>query len=154
MVYDWRSRRLPNVLTLGAMTCGLSSLLLFSHGPLGASWLSSVFAGVVALAILLLPYSLHAIGAGDVKFFMAMGLLGGPFILLPTLLMGSLLAGVMAVWVLACSGRLPLVSLILERWGLTFLLPETLSQRRLPFGVPLGIGFLLTIWGVLEGQVL
>jgi len=154
MVYDWRSRRLPNVLTFGAMACAFSSWLLFSHGPLGASWLPSLCAGVAALAILLLPYAVHALGAGDVKFFMAMGLLGGPMILLPTLLVGSLLAAAMALWVLACSGRLPLVSLILQRWGGAFLLPESAPQRHLPFGVPLGIGFLLTIWGVLEGAIL
>ncbi|MGH7963883.1 MAG: A24 family peptidase [Candidatus Binatia bacterium] len=154
IVYDWRSRRLPNVLTLGAMACGLASLLLFSQGPLGASWLSSLFAGMAALAILLPPYITHAMGAGDVKFFMAMGLLGGPIVLLPTLLVGSLLAGAMAVWVLACSGRWPLLSLILERWRVASLLPTALPQRPLPFGVPLGIGFLLTIWGVMEGQLL
>jgi len=153
MIYDWRDMRLPNVLTLGAMACAILYLFLFGHGPLGASWLSSLLAGLAAFVILLPPYALHAIGAGDVKFLMAIGLLGGPVILLPTLLVSGLLAGAMAAWMLAYSGRLPVLSLFLQHLGVPILLPGALPQKNLPFGVPLGIGFLLTMWGVVEGQL-
>jgi prepilin peptidase CpaA len=148
MACDWRSRRLPNTLTFGGMAGAVFHLLLFTHGPLGAVWLPSLLAGGAAFLILFLPYTVGAMGAGDVKFLMAMGLLGGPTVLAPTLLTGGLVAGAMALWMLGRSGRLPVISPILEYLGAPLLSPEELPQRSLPFGVALGAGFLLAIWRV------
>jgi prepilin peptidase CpaA len=151
MAYDLRRRRLPNALTFGGMAGAVLYFLLCGHGPLGAAWLPSLLASGVAFLILLAPYAMHAIGAGDVKLFMAMGLLGGPAILAPTLMIGSLGAGVLALWVLARSARLPVISPLLQYLGVPMFAPEGLSRRSLPFGVPLGIGFLLAMWGVFGG---
>lgn len=151
MTCDWRRRRLPNALTFGGMAYAVLLLLVTGRGPLGAAWLPTLLAGGAAFLILLLPYVVRAMGAGDVKFFMAMGLLGGPAVLTPTLLIGGLGAGMMALWILAQNGRLPLLSPLFGYLGLSPLLPEEGSRRSLPFGVPLGTGFLLAIWNVFGG---
>lgn len=141
---DWRSRRLPNALTLGGMACALPYFVLCGQGPLGAAWLPSVLAGVAALLILLPPYAVRAMGAGDVKFFVAMGLLGGPAILVPTLLIGSMLAAGMAMGMLVWNQQMPLFVPVLHRCGVSI---DAAPWTRLPFGVPLGAGFLCAIWG-------
>ena len=141
---DWRSQRLPNAVTVGGMACALPYFVLCGQGPLGVAWLPSVLAGVAALLILLPPYAVHAMGAGDVKFFVAMGLLGGPAILVPTFLIGSVFAGGLAVGMLVYNRQFPSLVLVLHRFGVSI---NAAPWTRLPFGVPLGAGFLFAIWG-------
>lgn len=77
IVCDGRSRRLPNGLTLGGLAAGLGYLAVAGEGMTGASWQSCLLAGAAGLALMLLAYALKAVGAGDVKFTAAMGVLGG-----------------------------------------------------------------------------
>src|SRR5262245_34036068 len=72
---DVRSRRIPNVLSLGGMLVGVAC----STGQFGAGGaLSSLEGAGVAMAILILPFALGGIGGGDVKMMAGVGTFLGP----------------------------------------------------------------------------
>lgn len=147
IVYDGRSRRLPNGLTLGGLAAGLGYLAVAGEGMTGASWQSCLLAGAAGLALMLLAYALKAVGAGDVKFTAAMGVLGGGAVLVTTLVLGSLLLAAMALWSLIAGGRFPLLSAVLYRIGIRPVAMASWKPRRhLPFGVAHGIAFIAAIW--------
>lgn len=71
-VVDYRSYRIPNVLTVSGMVLGLASTSLLAD-----SLLSGLLAGLGGIAVgmfVLLPlYAIRALGAGDVKLMGAVG---------------------------------------------------------------------------------
>src|SRR5205085_5112459 len=74
-IFDLRTRRIPNVATLAVAAAGLGLSLA---GASGHSALAAL-AGLGLGFLLMLPGHLFgATGAGDVKFFAAMGTLVGP----------------------------------------------------------------------------
>jgi len=136
-VFDMRRRRLPNALTLGGAVCGAFWLLWQGQG-LGGADPRSCWAGLTAGLLALLPaYVLGKMGAGDVKFFAAMGMLGGFWILGPTLAVASILAGLQGMWLLlGTRGWLPLP----PKW-----LGGGAAGKEVPFGVGLGFAFSLSL---------
>jgi prepilin peptidase CpaA len=126
-LYDWRWRRLPNWLTLGGLVLGVAWASLAGDAvPAGELARNGVAAGM-ALLTLLFPYLAGWLGAGDVKLYAAMGFLGGSAVLGPTLLTACIVAGIGALVILLREGH---------RRG-----------RRLPFGVGLALGFILSVGG-------
>jgi len=102
-VFDVRSHRIPNLLTLPAVVFGL----LF-HLTLGG-WrqlMSSALAGLLCFVIFFLFYFAGGMGAGDVKLMAAMGCLVGLSTVGWLLIMTSLAGGVMAVGLALYRGRL------------------------------------------------
>jgi prepilin peptidase CpaA len=98
---DVRSRRIPNVLTIGGALLGaLLNAALF--GAKGAE--DSVLGWLLGCALLLLPFLQRAIGAGDVKLLAAVGAWGGTGLVVRTLLLGALAGGVIALAYLVISG--------------------------------------------------
>lgn len=87
-VSDIRAHRIPNWLTLTGTILGL-----IGHAWLGG-WpgLIGSLEGIGIAGLLLLPYAVRGLGAGDVKLLAAVGALMGPAFLLWTLL-GTILAG-------------------------------------------------------------
>jgi prepilin peptidase CpaA len=111
---DWRTRRIPNLLLLGAAIPVLMMLAIEGRGPFGADPWSSL-AGAAVGSLLFLPgYALGFSGGGDVKFAACCGLvLGWPFTLL-MVLSCAILLGAFSLWVMmrrrrsgAASGRIP-----------------------------------------------
>lgn len=91
---DWRSRRIPNWLTVPALFLGITanSVLAGWHGAK-----SSVEGAGLALILLLPLVLLRALGAGDWKLMGAVGAFLGPILFL-FILVGSLFAsGLMAM---------------------------------------------------------
>ncbi len=129
--YDARQRRLPNWLTLGGFAGGAVYTLLTGASLLGGDPVSALLAAVVGFAALFPAYLAGWMGAGDVKLFAAMGMLGGGKVLLPTLLAGSLITGF---------GALALI------WLNRGIVPR---KRLLPFGVGLAAGFVLSVLDLL-----
>lgn len=84
---DWKSRRLPNRLTLG----GAAAILAWHFGWGGVpALLNSLIGGAIAGGLLLIPFLIRAAGAGDVKYIFAGGLLVGFPAVLPMLMLTSL----------------------------------------------------------------
>src|ERR1700690_3608510 len=100
---DFRSRRIPNWLTVPGMLIGVAANLALN----GWSGLKASLLGVGLGLILLLPFVLlRSLGAGDWKLAGALGAFTGP-VLLTDLLLGSVfVAGVMAVALIIYKGRM------------------------------------------------
>ena len=94
---DVQHRRVPNALVL--LVVALAVVLLASGQPVwpGLTWFSAMLAAVVGLIVFGWFYARGLMGAGDVKFFAASGLLVGPFGLCLVWLVASLLGGLHAV---------------------------------------------------------
>jgi prepilin peptidase CpaA len=91
---DWRTRRIPNWLTVSGFSVGLAV-----HTVLGG-WrgtLSSLEGAGLGLLILLPLVLLRGLGAGDLKLMGAVGALLGPWGLLVVLFFSVMVSGLMAV---------------------------------------------------------
>jgi prepilin peptidase CpaA len=91
---DWRSRRIPNWLTVPGFLMGLvlRSVIGGWHGTL-----SSLEGAALGLSLLLPLVLLRGLGAGDWKLMGAVGAFLGPWGLLMVLFVSILVSGVMAV---------------------------------------------------------
>jgi prepilin peptidase CpaA len=98
-IFDVKSRRIPNFITLPAFLFGLAL-----HLALGG-WrqlLSSLAAGLICAAIFLVFYIAGGMGAGDVKLILAVGCIAGLSHVAYLLVLTALSGGVMAiVWAVA-----------------------------------------------------
>jgi len=92
VVFDWKTRKIPNGLTLSLALCGL----MFQWMQFGFAGLTSGMSGLVVGGFLLfLPFALGGMGAGDVKLLAAVGAWTGPWgvvqVFLAAAIAGSLL---------------------------------------------------------------
>src|SRR5919108_6008080 len=76
VVTDLRARRISNRLTYPAMLVGFAANLAFG-GREGVT--ASAFGWLLALALLLIPCAIGAMGVGDLKLLAAIGALKGPY---------------------------------------------------------------------------
>ena len=149
---DFRSKRIPNWLTVPGLLVGVAMNVVFS----GWSGLKAGLLGVGLGLVLLLPFVLlRSLGAGDWKLAGALGAFTGPSVLVDLLLASVFVAGVMAVILVIYKGRVRetmrnighiLISLV------TFQLPgdrvslDNPESTRVPYGVALS--FTVVLYGV------
>lgn len=88
---DWRHRRIPNLLSLGAWVVGVAVLIFSGRSFLGAEPSSALLAAAGALLVTLPGYLSKHLGAGDVKFLVATGLLSSWPLTLICFTVGTLL---------------------------------------------------------------
>lgn len=149
---DWRSRRIPNWLTLPVLPVGLAAQSFYGDG----FWSGLMGAGAGFLALFLV-FAVGAGGAGDVKLFTAVGAFVGIRNLLTVFVLVAVIGGIGAVAVSLRAGALGRVlrntgfilsSLAHRRW-------VELRQRSdldqagamsLPYGVVIAAGTLLFLW--------
>jgi prepilin peptidase CpaA len=91
---DWRSRRIPNWLTMPAFFLGIAAHSIASGWP-GTK--ESLLGAALGLGLLLPFVAIRSLGAGDWKLAGAIGAWTGPERLLTILLGTVLLAGLMAL---------------------------------------------------------
>jgi prepilin peptidase CpaA len=102
-VTDIRTRRVPNWLTLGISTLGISLAALHAT-PLSVA--GAIGGCAVGLLLMMPGHVVGATGAGDVKLFGAIGTLLGPTLIGTAFLYTAVVAGALAVVVAAHRGRL------------------------------------------------
>jgi prepilin peptidase CpaA len=91
---DLRTRRVPNPLTVGLATIGLS----FAACGLSGLTLGASLAGLAVGLLLMLPgHVIGATGAGDVKLFAAAGAFIGPTHIVSAFIYTALAGGVIAI---------------------------------------------------------
>jgi prepilin peptidase CpaA len=132
---DWRSHRIPNVVTYPAMLVGLilAAAQQFPGGVFAGGLLDHLVGLAVALLATLPLYAAGGLKAGDVKLLMAVGALKGLAFLFWTLIFGALLGGLIAI------GYIGLERLVRRR-------PLTAILRSfIPYGVALGLGALAAL---------
>lgn len=154
---DWRSRRIPNWLTVPALALGIA-VNTWLRGWAGAR--DSLLGAGLGL-LLLLPFVLvRSLGAGDWKLVGALGAFLGPQNLLTVLFATALIAGLMAVllviWrkrmlhTLKNMGRL-LASLLSFRIPGQELTLDDPHAAKVPFGIAVAIAVIVytarqTLW--------
>jgi len=154
---DWRSRRIPNWLTVAGFVIGVSL------NSLTAGWggLKTSLLGAGLGLLVLLPFVfLRSLGAGDWKLAGALGAFVG-WEAMVTLLVGSIfVAGVMALVLVIYKRRF--MQTLRNIWGMlasmaTFHMPgaevslDNPESLKIPYGVALALTMLLfaagTVWG-------
>jgi len=151
--YDLRTRRLPNLLTLG----GAAVALLYGVVTAGVGGAIAGISGWAVGLVLFLPlFALGGMGAGDVKLLAAVGAWLGPATAFWTALYAAIAGGVMAVIVGLATGYLGQalrnVSFLVSFWQTVGLkpLPElTLATGRgprLPYALAITAGAVASMW--------
>ena len=91
--WDIRERRIPNKVTVSGLLLALLLGVVVEGGLPGLALAGAGLALLVSFPL----FALGAIGAGDAKFFTAIGAFLGPAALLPAALYGGLAGGVLAL---------------------------------------------------------
>ena len=153
--YDIKHGVIPNRITLPFFLGGL--VLNGLAGGLGGLGLG-LAGGVMGISLLLIPFLLHMVGGGDVKFLGAVGALLGYRLLWWGFLLGAVLGGVLGlVKIIAGEGevgfRHPLHPLWLVWDRLVQALTEKPAERcgfkelkegnQLPYALPLSFGIVI-----------
>jgi prepilin peptidase CpaA len=152
-VCDLRSRRIPNVLTLGAAAAGLVyHLATGGFSALGQSALG----WFVGMLMFIVPFALRGLGGGDVKLVAALGAWIGPEAAIWLGLYAAIAGGVMGIAVSIaygyCRTAFRNIRLLLCHWrvaGLRALPDLTLdgsSAPKLAYAVPILVGMVATLW--------
>lgn len=155
---DYKDRRVPNWLNAAIAVTGF-----FAQ----AHWfgLSGVGAGALGLlvgfAVLIVPWLMHGMGAGDVKLMMAIGVWLGPSLTAISFCAGGIVGGVIAVIMILATGRywqaranlatimskMSSRETVFSEYGSAKSFGET--SQLLPYGVPLTIGTLMVFFAQL-----
>ncbi|MBQ7190308.1 MAG: prepilin peptidase [Kiritimatiellae bacterium] len=150
-VKDLRTRRLPNVWTLGGLACAL--VLDFVQGG-GVGLMDGLAAAGVCILFLLIPFFVRAAGGGDVKMLAACGaFVGMKQVLL--LLIAVSFAGFFVALAMLITGKVGVARMkhafrTLFDWrydraaGRAALPPKEDEGNRIPFGLAIAIGTLAT----------
>jgi prepilin peptidase CpaA len=151
--WDLRTRRIPQVLTLGGALAGLAFHLATGGWQGGVA---SVLGWAVGIAIFLAPFALGGLGAGDVKLLGALGAWLGVNDIVWVALYTGIAGGLFAVVVAGASGYLGQaianVQMLLIHWKLNGIRPltsMTLEEGRGPrlaYAVPILAGTVATLW--------
>jgi len=158
--FDLKIRKIPNWLVLVGATSGIAL-----NGFQGLNPLYQSIAGLVAgITVLLLPFALGWIGAGDVKFFGVVGALLGVSWLPRIFFYSALVAGMIAVvYVVVGSTRLAGIN---ELWtdlklavlSLGQIIPDPIHKRSegrgrsVPWGVAFALGTIIAYYFDHMGQ--
>ena len=144
---DVRCRRIANRVTFPALALALAYGFA-AHGAAGLS--AALLAAAAAFGLLLVPYAVGALGAGDVKAAMALGALVGPSTTAGMLAFALAFGGLIALATVAASGQARGVlqrwwvsvatSIATRRWVFLPAPPGSVADRGIPFGVALGFG--------------
>lgn len=149
---DQRTRRIPNVLSGIAFLVG-SGLNTFHFGAPGLA--TSLSGAATMVAILLAPFALGGIGAGDVKMMAAVGAFVGPILATLALTVGMIIGGVIMTVHLMRVGRLAEKLAATKTMILSTVLTGSVEPLRiaaadpaaisLPYSIPLGLGTALVV---------
>ena len=155
-VVDWRSRRIPNLLTLGGMLVGFALQACFN----GLDGVQAALGGwAVGFALMIPGYALGQTGAGDVKLMATAGIFLGPA---TTLVAGvsSILLGALAALLIAlfARGANPwarygnMLRCLLVTGKAAYVPPQAgeVMARSFPYGLAIAAGTLFALyWSVM-----
>ncbi len=155
---DFSQRRVPNWLNATLAVAGLLVQgLAFGWYTSGSGGVSGGLAWgllgmLVGLGLLIIPWAMHGMGAGDVKLMAAVGCWLGPWLTLLSFAAGGILGGLIAIVMIYTTGRtvhaitnLQIIMTKLRRLDTAFgefggARSFGDSSQLLPYGVPLTIG--------------
>lgn len=157
---DFSEKRVPNWLNLALIVTGFIVQGLY----FGTSGLTAGFWGMLTgFGLLIVPWMMHGMGAGDVKLMAAIGVWFGPLMTFYSLALGAMIGGVVAVIMIVSTGRLSMalgnMNIILAKcmnrsdWFTEFGSAKSFgsSSQLLPYGVPLTAGTLVVLAAKMSG---
>lgn len=161
---DYSQHRVPNWLNLALILTGFAVQGFY----LGSAGLLLGFLGMMTgFGLLIVPWTMHGMGAGDVKLMAAIGVWFGPMLTLYSFALGGLIGGAVAVVMIVSTGRLRMAytnlglivakcsnrSTVFSEMGSAKSFGD--SSQLLPYGVPLTAGTLIILaakmfgwWGI------
>lgn len=123
---DWRSRRIPNLLLLPSFFLAL----VLNFLTLGVNGITQTLLGLtIGFSLLIIPYLLGGIGAGDVKLLMVIGSFGGHTLVIYSFFLGAIIGGIISLAI----------------YLVNFISAKKIST--MPYGIPLALGTLIYILG-------
>jgi prepilin peptidase CpaA len=150
---DYKEKRVPNKLNLFIILSGLAVQVLWNGG-----WglLSGVEGLALGFGLLIIPWAMYMMGAGDVKLLAGMGAWMGPEMVLWTFVIGAIIGGIASLIMIAVRRRwgcaiqnFQLASIKCTNMKLAFSnvgAVKTLADAQLiPYGVPLTGGALIVM---------
>ncbi len=153
---DYKQRKVPNWLNGAIAACGLAAQAWhFGWNGIAVGLLGLA----VGFAVLIVPWLMHGMGAGDVKLMMAIGVWLGPWYTLLSFCVGVVVGGIIAGIMILSTGRfwnayanlctirakISSTSTIFSEFGSAKSFGNT--SQLLPYGVPLTIGTLMIFFG-------
>ena len=146
--FDVRFRRIPNMLSLGAWVIATSILVAQRVSLLGAPASSALLGAGLALLLTLPGYMTRRLGAGDVKYLVAIALLTSFDTTLWCFIVAALAGGLAAVLWLNAHNAARLIPDRAKVWRtrLTQWSEATDMRSRMPFGPLLSLGLIVVLW--------
>lgn len=161
---DYTQHRVPNWLNLSLIVTGFICQGVF----MGWSGVATGFWGLLTgFGLLILPWMMHGMGAGDVKLMAAIGVWLGPLYTFYSFGLGALIGGLAGAVMIVSTGRLRMacanLGLILAKCSSRQTLFTDFGSAKsfgqtsqlLPYGVPLTAGTLMILaaksfgwWGI------
>jgi prepilin peptidase CpaA len=142
---DWRSRRIPNWLTVPGLGLGIAVNVMAS----GLSGVKASLLGAGLGLLILLPFVfLRSLGAGDWKLAGALGAFVGPGVLVDILIGSVFIAGIMALGLVIYKRRLKetlrnigrlLVSMLTFHRPASEVSLDNPQSLKIPYGVALAL---------------
>jgi len=152
---DWREHKIHNKLLVPAFFLALL-LHTFQGGISGFT--SSIIGATLGFALLLLPYFMGGMGAGDVKLFAVIGAFGGASFVFTSFLYGAIIGGLISVFLLARRKALGdtlknflLFLPILKKPQNLSVAMNDVSQEKFPYGIAIALGTLIALFLPLGG---
>ncbi|PTL39152.1 A24 family peptidase [Alkalicoccus saliphilus] len=159
LITDLSSRRILNIITFPAILLGFI-LHTASAGLEGFFFSGTGF--LVGLGLLLIPFFLGGMGAGDVKLMAAVGALMGTGFVLSVFLFAGITGGLMALYMIArdrgaftsAASIIYAVPLLKGTAGSFKAFRSRAKKTTLPYGVAIAAGTIITFAGSVIGGVL
>jgi len=159
-VTDVRTKKIPNLLTFPAIAIAVSYHVA-TTGLQG--FFFSAGGMMLGIAMLIIPYLMGGMGAGDVKLMGAVGAALGPGGVLMAAILTGIVGGIYAIIVLIQDNT---VKAIIRRWGIVLTtvltktqhipVPESDSKKKqsLHYGIAIACGTVLYIvMGIVRGSI-
>lgn len=150
VVTDIKSRKILNIITLPAIIAGL---ILYTVTSGYGGFLFSGKGLIVGLGVLLVPYILGGIGAGDVKLMAAIGAMKGSIFVCSAFLFAAIIGGVISFYIIV---RRKELKSFLQRIFFSLVLfngnKDSLNVRKealapsFPYGVAIALGTLFAFF--------
>lgn len=152
---DYAQRKVPNWLNAALAAAGIAAQAAY----IGWAGVGNAAAGMaVGIAVLIIPWAMHGMGAGDVKLMGAIGAWFGPWLCLAAFCVGAIVGGIIAVamitvsrkWQYAAANMAVIMTKVQSKehvfseFGSARGFGKTSSL--LPYGIPLSIGAWLVLW--------
>lgn len=151
---DYSQRRVPNWLNALLIVTGFIVQACY----FGTAGLATGTLGLLTgFGLLIVPWMMHGMGAGDVKLMAAIGVWLGPLLTLYSFALGAIIGGITAVIMILSTGRLRMacvnIGVILAKCSTPHAVFSEVGSAKsfgptsqlLPYGVPLTAGTLLIL---------